>query len=141
VIVVAGILIAGWFKSEQDRQSKAAQAAKLRIPRANVELVDMRMGTDTSLGTLTGRVRNLDARFTLTGVELRIVLQECPSAATNDDTQCDTVGDTTESIFMSVPPHQARDIHDYVFFSGIDAPRNHRTWNYTVVSVSGESRP
>ena len=141
IAVVGGLLLAAWFKNEEDHRAQAAQAAKLRIPRANVELFDLRMGTDSSLVKLTGRVRNLDPRFTLTGVELRLRVQECQPPSTSADTTCDTVGDTTENIDLSVPPHQAREIDEYVSFSGIGSPRIARTWNYKVVSVSGESRP
>jgi hypothetical protein len=91
------------------------------------------MGTDSSFVKLTGRVRNNDPRFTLTRVELRLRVQECPTPD-----RCDTVGDTTESIFVNVPPKQAREIDDYVSFLGIGSARMKRTWLYEVVSISRE---
>jgi hypothetical protein len=134
VAIVGILLLLGWIQIDKSAREKEEQAAKLRIPRSNVELIDLRMGTDSSSVSLTGRVRNNDPRFTLTEIELRIRVQECSSPD-----RCDTVGDTTESIFVNVPPQQAREISEYVFFSRIGSPRMKRTWSYDVVSISGKS--
>lgn len=133
VAVVGIVLLVAWLQVDQNARTKEEQAAKLRIPRTNVELVDLRMGTDSSFVKLTGRVRNNDPRFTLTYVELRLRVQECPAPD-----RCETVGDSTKSVFVNVPPQQAREIDDYVSFSGIGSPRMKRTWGYEVVSISGD---
>lgn len=166
VAVVGTVLFLGWLQIEQNRQTKEAQAAKLRIPRTNVELVDLRMGTDSSSVQLSGRVRNNDPQFTLTNIELRLRVEECPAQAeqirekvvlsapdglseaalkrlidselAKTGTRCETVGDSTESISIYVPPGQSRELKEYVSFSGIGGPRSKRSWHYDVVSISGE---
>ena len=106
LVILAGVAIVGivlffaWLQFDQAARTKEAQAAKLRIPRTNVELVDLRMGTDSEFVTLAGRVRNNDPRFTLTHVELRLRVQECPLPLPGEEVKCDTVGDATESIFV-----------------------------------------
>lgn len=140
IVVIGIVLLFASLQVDQNARTKEAQAAKLRIPSTNVELVDMRMGTDSSFVKLTGRVRNNDPTFTLTHVELRIRVQECPPPVVGGEVKCETVGDTTESIFVNVPPQQAREIDDYVSFSGIGSPRMTRTWSYEVVSISGQSQ-
>ncbi len=134
--IVGTVLILAWQQFEQAARTAAGQAAKLRIPRTNAELVDLRMGTDSSFGTLPGRVRNNDPRFTPAYVELRLREQDCPTLE-----RCDIVGDTTESIFVKVPSQQAQEIHRYVSFDGIGSPRTKRTWTYDVVSTSGLTCP
>jgi hypothetical protein len=134
VVVVGIVLILAWSQNNQNARTKENQAAKLRIPHTNVEFVDLRMETNSSFVKLTGRVRNNDPRFTLTYVELRLRVQECPAPD-----RCDTVGDTTDSFFVDVPPQQAREIDDYVSFRGIGSPRMKRSWLYEVVSISGKS--
>ena len=134
VAVVGVVLLFAWVQYEQNTQTKAEQAAKLRIPHTNVEFLDLRMGTDSSFVKLSGRVRNNDPKFILTGVELRLRVQECPASG-----QCETVGDVTKSIDVNVPPKQVREIDDYVSFRDIGSPRMERTWSYVVVSISGQS--
>jgi hypothetical protein len=126
VAIIGIVLLFVWLQIDQKVRATQEQEAKLRIPRANVELADLRMGTDSSFVKLTGRVRNKDSRFTLTRL-------------TCEEVKCDTVGDTTESIYVNVPPQQAREIDDYVSFSGIGSPRMMRTWTYDVVSISGDT--
>ena len=188
VAIVGGVLLFTWFEIEAKARTREEEAAKLRIPHSNVEFVDLRMGTDSSFVKLTGRVRNMDSRYTLTRVELRLRVQECPpfpDAGSSDVTalmntkpkagdqepivvkidgigelefpagtdpavihakvtelvakRCDTVGDTTESLFLNVPPQQTREVDEYVSFSGIGSPRMKRTWSYTVVSISSRN--
>ena len=145
VAVLVAILLFAWLEAERQQAAKEEQAAKLRIPHENVELIDLRMGTDSSFVKLTGRVRNNDRRFTLTRMELRLRVEECAALdaqakaeAPGWSAACDTVGDTTENIFVTVPPQQAREIDDYVSFTAMGSPRMKRTWRYEVVSVSGE---
>jgi hypothetical protein len=139
VAIIGIVLLFVWLQIDQKVRATQEQEAKLRIPRANVELADLRMGTDSSFVKLTGRVRNKDSRFTLTRLELRLRVQECSPSGTSEEVKCDTVGDTTESIYVNVPPQQAREIDDYVSFSGIGSPRMKRTWTYDVVSISGDT--
>ena len=78
VAVIGIVLLFAWFQIDQGARTKDAQAAKLRIPRTNVEFVDLQMSTDSSFVKLTGRVRNNDPRFTLTRVALRLRVQSVP---------------------------------------------------------------
>ena len=77
--------------------------------------------------------RPAEPSLTLTQVELRLRVQEC---STPD--RCDTVGDTTETIFVNVPPQQTREINDSIYFPDIGRPRMTRTWSYDLVSVSAD---
>ena len=131
-IILLGVgLISAWLASENRAAQKERAAAKLRIPRANIEFVDLRLGLSES-SQLTGRVRNKDPKYTLTGVELLLRVQECTTP-----TQCETVGEANQSIYLDVPSGQARAIDTYVYFSRLGSPRATRTWTYDLVSISG----
>lgn len=156
----------------QQHREREVQAAKLRIPRERIELLDWRMET-TGVAHLVGRVRNNDAQYTLTGLDVRLRIYELdvvPDAIVTDPADPnwglpaigadvsdlmtkqppahttktvrlhhDIIGDTTATIAVSVPPHQVRQIDQYVFFSGLGRSPSDRTWNYDVLSVSGEA--
>ena len=53
--------------------------------------------------------------------------------------RCETVGEATETLSVSVPPQQTREVDEYVSFADIGSPRMKRTWSYTVVSISGRN--
>src|SRR4051812_15580924 len=94
-IVVFGVAIAIWYSISSSQRETAA--AKTRIRPDQVELFEMRLGNTQ----LTGRVRNLSPEFTLTGVELKLQLEDCV------DKKCEVVGETAESLYLNVPPGQS----------------------------------
>ncbi len=147
--VFGAILVAVWLRYDSNVRLKEEQAAKLRIPRTSIDLLDLRMNTASTFTTLTGRVRNNDRLFELTGIELRLRVEDCewvidgvatpgPSADPRARRRCDTVGDAKESVYLSVPPGQMRELNESVYFSGMGSPRGTRTWSYDLMSVSGK---
>ena len=74
-------------------------AGHLGIPRTSVEFVDLQIGTNPPVAILIGGTRTDDFNAPLTYFELRLLVQACPSPE-----HCNTVVDTTESIFVDVPP-------------------------------------
>jgi hypothetical protein len=103
--ILAGIasvwiaFVVWWVVSTEHGSTKDQHAANLRIPRASVECVGLQMGTSPPVAALIGDTRTNDFKIPLTYFELRLLIQKCPSPE-----QCDTVVDTTKSIFVDVPP-------------------------------------
>ena len=133
LIGIAALLL--WLNAEKQNRLREETAARQRIPRANIDLVDLRMGLNGPSTTLHARVRNNDQQYTLSGVELRLRVLDCrtPDA-------CDIVGETVEQVGMAVPPNQVRDIEKYVYFRDLGSTRPNRRWTFDVVSVSGRSQ-
>jgi len=120
---------------EMDRRQKAERGvAKTRIKPNEVELVDLafRPGSGTGSYTLVGRTRNRSTQYTLSEVRLRLTMRDCTGS--ND---CEIVGETEKSLYTSVPPGQARDLDEYVHFSGMRQPRGKYQWEYQIVEVLG----
>lgn len=131
--IIGAVVLWGWIQADNKRRAREEVIAKSLIPPTNVELVDLRMGLDSSSTRLSGRVRNNDPRHVLTGVELRLTIRECDLNG-----RCDTIGDEAESVSVEVPPHQARDFERYVWFNGLRTGSGKRDWSYQLVSVSGK---
>ena len=132
VAIVVGFGIYVYAKNAERIAQQEEARAKQRIPWADVDVFDMKMGTESAFSTITGRVRNRNAQHTLTGLGLRLTIRECNPAG-----QCDVVGETTETMALSVPPGQARDINDTVYFRDLGKSTHNRNWSFTIVSVSG----
>ena len=115
------------------RQQAERELAKTRIKSDEVELVDLalRSGYAGSY-TLVGRVRNRSDRYTLDEVGLKFTMSDC-----SDTSVCEVVGETERLIHVNVPPRQARDLNDFVHFTGLGAPRGKHQWDYKVVEIVG----
>lgn len=135
IVVVAAIGGTAW--AVYDARTKAeARAARTRIRADEVELADLRLGLPRAgdgIARLTGRVRNGSAQYSVTELTLMVTLRDCLEADS-----CEVVGESTESIYLTIPPRQARDLDEYVFFSDIGEPRGSRVWNYFLVEVQGK---
>ena len=103
--ILAGIasvwiaFVVWWVVSTEHGSTKHQHAVNPGIPRASVEFVDLKMGTNPPVATLLGDTRTNDFKVPLTYFELRLLVQKCPSPE-----QCDTVVDTAKIIFVDVPP-------------------------------------
>lgn len=110
-----------------------AEKARLRITPAEIRLDDLRLEPQYSGSyKLTGRVYNMSHQFTLTSLDLKLTIQDCLPGG-----KCDTVGESTESPFLTIPPGQARDLDERVHFSGVVAPRGNLTWRYDLIGIKG----
>lgn len=59
------------------------------------------------------------------------------SAASPPQRRCETVGETTSYLFISIPPNQSRDLDEYVSFSSLGQPRGEYVWHHEVVWLKG----
>lgn len=125
-----------WQVQEADNTRRQERAKRL-IPIADVEVLDASMETESSYATLTGRVKNMNSRHTLKAVELRIRILDCER---KEKPHCETVGESTTRLVVSVPPGQVRALDDHVSFSDLGPPPSDmtRTWTFEFVSVEGE---
>ena len=147
---LAAVVVVVVMNLQERQRSREQEEAKTRIPMSEIEPFDLRMETESSFATFSGRVRNNNKTYTRTGIEFRIRIRDCrqdavktaPDGLTREQFEehaCDIVGDATEQVTVSVPPGQVREFSDHVSFPGVGSrPSNTlRNWEYELVSVSG----
>jgi HAMP domain-containing protein len=127
--ILVAIVCAFWISANVEEKR-----ARTRIAAREVELEEITLSPSSGeTYILAGRIHNHSARYTLTGLEMRFTARDCPDTA-----DCEVVGQSEKSLYLSIPPGQTREVSDeYVFFSGLGAPRGTRKWNYDITSVSG----
>ena len=100
-----------------------------------MQFVDLAL-RPSSLGTgsytLSGRLRNLSARYGLSELRLKITMRDCVAPA-----NCETVGEAEQPMYKSVPPGQGRDINEFVHFRDLGPARGKHEWDYQVIEVYG----
>jgi len=127
-IIVVGII--GFFAWYQDHELKLS---KQRIPAAEVELVDMQLSDEArGVKVITGRIRNHSQRYTLVEVRVQVSVEDCI------DQHCEVIDQTAVTLKPTVPPDQARDFRERVYFNSTLAPRGKAVLQYQVVSTRGE---
>lgn len=128
-VVVLG-LIWYWFSRGQE------QVARNKIRLNEVEFTDLRL--DSVRHTLIGRIKNKSERYTLTGVGIKISMQDCQPQGTDGRTKCEMVGEAAELFYLDVPPKQVRDIHEYVSLPDNMRVLGSPSWNYSVQYIEGK---
>ena len=85
------------------------------------------------LKQFSARVRNANRSHTLRSVELKLTMRDCAAAGA-----CEVVGQTNTSIYTRVPPGQARDVEEYVFFNPSPRIRGRMEWSYAIGEIAGD---
>lgn len=130
-VLVALAVVGGAYLYQRNKKEQEAEA--LRISRDQVELVDLQPPPQYAGSyKLAGRVRNKSQRFTLTELTLKISLRDCVAPGS-----CETIGETVETAWVSVPPQQARGLDEYVLFSNLAPSRGNLEWDWEVTGLKG----
>jgi len=125
--IVIGII--GFFAWYQNHE---LSLSKQRIPVAEVELADMKIIDERRGRQVTGRVRNHSRAYTLRELQVRISMEDCANG------HCEVINQTDISLKPNVPPGQARDFREPLYFNSPLAPRGKLELHYKVVSTRGD---
>jgi len=132
VLPVAFALVIGIIGFFAWYQNHELSLSKQRIPAAEVELVDMKIIDERRGRQITGRVRNHSQAYTLRELQVRISMEDCA------DSHCEVINQTDITLKPNVPPGQARDFREPLYFSSPLAPRGKLELHYAVVSTRGD---
>jgi hypothetical protein len=128
-IGVVGLLLFAW----NSFNNREREAAKRLVPASDVQIDDARLGGRGGSYQFTARVRNANASHPLSSLDLKVTLRDCQPSG-----PCEVVGESTTSVYARVPPGQARDVDDYVFFSPSPSIRGRMEWSYRIEAISAE---
>lgn len=128
----AGFLI--YQHSEREEQQ-----SKTKIPISQLTLRDITLKSTGYGGyELTGRVTNNSNVYRLNGIQFKITMRDCTSEGREQS--CIIIRETSEHAYLGVPPMQARDFRESVYFSGDRMkPRHRLVWDYEVVYTKYKS--
>ena len=129
VAIAVVIAIIGYFAWQQNHQ---LERSKQLIPAAEVELADMKIVTEERGRQITGRVRNHSQAYTLRELQVRISMEDCA------DSHCEVINQTDISFKPDVPPGQARDFREPLYFTSPIAPRGKLVLKYSVVGTRAD---
>jgi len=129
-------LAAGAFLWHRHRREAADhEIAGQRIPLASVEMAHVTLTPLKGAAgryALAARVRNRSRAFTLSGIDVSVMIKDCIKGGS-----CETTAHHVEHIRLAVPPGQSRDIRDEVVLSSPPVARGRFAWSHELVSTEG----
>jgi hypothetical protein len=131
VFVLIALLGGGAYYLYQQREERLAES---RIRPSEVLVTNSKINFQYESYHFRGRVTNNSPQYTLSQVEFSISVKECPEQPSR--TACVVVADTRKTLYIRVPPGQARDFNEPLYFPGeppVPAP-NHQ-WRFDVVGA------
>lgn len=119
------------------------QAARDRIAANELVLKDIDIVAKSSSYRITGRVLNNSEDAAVLSFGLEVLAWDCTPEESNEqrgyDVKCVTIGQVEEQVFVDIPPGQARDIDDQVYFHGGTLNWNeHMRWETNVLWVEAK---
>ncbi len=131
-VTVGGLLLivflGGYVMKQRYDTHREFEASQHRIAFGEVQIEDFALkGTEAAGYRVTGRVRNRSPRYTLTGMQLQVVIKDCYQST------CDVVGQADVPVSgMEIPPAQLRWLDRQVYFSSLPPMRGSLQWSYKV---------
>ena len=141
-LLLAGLIVFGSGCSVQQagngpaaEQSGAAEDVYAdQITPADIRLAGVRLGSPNGgeLFQVAGRIQNNSPTFTLTELQLKVVLQDCL-----DTGVCEILAEDIADVRAEVPAGEARDFQVDANFAGMRPPQGRLGWHYAVVDARG----
>ena len=133
-LVALGAAVGGVVYLNNEREESRSLS---RIPVLQLIFENVLLRPDYSGYKISGRIKNTSAQFTLKEVIYIVTMQDCTGESPSNN--CVTIGESTESVYPNVPPGQARDFEDSVYFTGGTLkPKARLVWHYVVSQTKGE---
>jgi hypothetical protein len=126
--LIAAVLGAAAVSLLYMNSASESKASHSRISAGDLQFDNVRLSSPYGSYSISGRMTNKSAKYTLTDAQLLITAQDCDGEPPN----CTTIGEASTFLLNDVPPGQARDFSSSVFFSSPLHPRGQFRWYYTV---------
>jgi hypothetical protein len=133
-LIALAALVGGflYFKNEQEESRSLS-----RIKNSELVFENVTLKPDYSRYKILGRIKNNSPKYTLKQVTFTISMQDCSGDERSPN--CITIGESNETAYLNIPPGQARDFEEFVYFSGGGLkPKGRLEWDYSVLKVKGE---
>lgn len=134
VLIGLAALVGGFFylKNEQEESRSLS-----RIKNSELVFETVTLKPNYSSYKMVGRIKNNSPKYTLKKVTFMVSVNDCVGEAGSRN--CITIGESNVNAYLIVPPGQARDFEESVYFSGGGLkPKNRLEWNYSVSEIKAE---
>jgi len=133
-LVALAAVVGGFFYLQNEREESRSLS---RIKNSELVFENVTLKSDYGGYKIAGRIKNNSPKYTLKQVTFIVTMQDCSGESPSQN--CITIGENNETAYLTVPPGQARDFDESVYFSGGSLnPKGHLEWNYSISQIKGE---
>lgn len=126
VVIASVIGVALWQYQEYERNKSKSSIHPSELILQNMEFKPL--DTDYEF-EMTGRVINNSEKYTLKSIVLIVTTQECSDSAQTD---CLIVSEQQESLYLTVPPHQARYFKKDIYLYSNQNIKKDLVWGHSI---------
>lgn len=138
-LVAVGIGVLWLSEQSSSRQRDAERARALSaIPASQLTFTNLQLSDQSYGWRVTGTVINRSP-YQLRSLTLRVFLQECPSATSQQG--CITTGQDDARFYMDVPAGQARQLDTSVQLANAATLGRGWSWQYAVTQIEADLDP
>jgi hypothetical protein len=130
ILISTALLFAAGCKSDT-RNKKNTVPSPIKSDAVDFPGMQLRPGSDKESFTLVGRIRNRSAQQTVTGVKLRLTMEDV--LATGATT---TVGDTMVTLLQQLLPGESKSFSENVSFKKLSSPQGRHEWKYVLTEIT-----
>ncbi len=107
------------------------EVSKTLVKPEQLEFSALRFGVGSFGSTykLTGRAKNT-SRYAVFAIRAKILALDC-----DDKANCEVVGEAEQVLSLFIPPGQARDIAETVYFANGMHVRGHFQWSHVITEI------
>lgn len=125
-ILIASILgISLWQYQEYERNKSKSSILPSELTLQNMEFKPLDKNHEFQM---TGLIINNSEKYTLKSITLTVTTQECNT----DRTNCLTVSEQQENVYITVPPHQARYFKKDIYLYSNQDVKNDLIWGHSI---------
>lgn len=142
VLFVLALLVGGavfmYVRYEQNAHIQQEDAARRRVAPSEVSLDDATLGPQYgSSYRLLARARNSSSLYTVRSIVVAITLRDCPTQTVGEE-NCEIVGEKAETVYVRIPPGQARDLDESIYFSPSPMIHGRMSWSFSIGGVAAD---
>lgn len=129
LVTAAGGFLFWQYEKNEERESKS----RISQSELSFEGVSLKPSYGNSYD-LVGRIVNNSNKYTLKAVHLKLTFRDCEKENKN----CIVIYESSEHIYINIPPKQARDFKEYVFLSSDISLKGEMVWDYKIEYTKAE---
>lgn len=117
------------YEKHEEEQSKS------RISPSELFFEGVSLNSSYGSYNIVGRITNNSDKYTLNEVQLKITFRDCDKGTQKN---CIIIAQNNETIYINIPPKQARDFKEGVYLNSDVHFKGEMVWDYSIESTEAK---
>jgi hypothetical protein len=129
IVVISLIGYGGYTAIQNSERADRLSKSRIKPQELSLKSISLKKGEYDNI-VLAGRVVNNSKKYSLDGLSLKLIFQDCSIIK---EKSCITIGEKGVFLSLTIPPGQARDFHEKIsFYGNTMIPKGKLVWHYDI---------